>query len=108
MNRLTGFHLDLTPPPPLEYLIGPVEAAEFLRRDVQLVVCWAELGIIPVHKLRYDGREALRFRKSELAAWLKQAKREGGPKGLRQLTSDTRKFLGMTRKPASVRQKQKN
>jgi hypothetical protein len=105
MRRFTDLNFEYTPPPPSEYLVGPVEAAKFLQREIELVFCWAELGLIPALQRRYDGHAAWRFRISELAAWVEQSKRDGGPKGFRQLTASTRKALGLRGKAASARRK---
>jgi hypothetical protein len=85
LNRLSDLLLDLTPPPPLEYLIGPVEAAEILHVSSDIVIFWATIHLIPAHQLRYDGKIAWRFKRSELANWRKQNPGYASPKGPRKL-----------------------
>jgi excisionase family DNA binding protein len=91
LNRLSDLLLDTTPPPPLEYLIGPVEAAEFLHLSIGTILLWAMAQLIPAHQLRYDGRTAWRFRRSELDEWRKQNPDYASPKGPRRVATSKRK-----------------
>ena len=98
MNRLSDLLLDTTPPPPPEYLIGPVEAAEFLNVGIDTIYFWATAQLLPAHQLRYDGKTAWRFRRSELAAWREQNPDLASPKGRRKLASRGRKASGTRKK----------
>lgn len=99
MSRLSDFLHRTPPPPPIEYLIGPIEAAEFLRVPIDTVFYWAMAQLIPAHQLRHNGQTAWRFKRSELSEWCKQNPDLASPKGQRKLP--TRKHK------ASVNQKKR-
>ena len=91
MNRISELFLNTTPPPPLEYLIGPVEASEFLHVGVDTIEFWAAAQLIPAHELRYEDRKVWRFRRSELAEWRRLNPDIASPKGRRKLATSKRK-----------------
>lgn len=103
MNKFSDFHSDSTLPAPIEYLVGPIEAAKFLHVDLDTIFYWAMVELVPAHQLRYEGKTAWRFRLSELALWREQNPDLAGPKGRKRVS--TRKRTGqVTRKrPTSAR-----
>jgi hypothetical protein len=103
MNRLSGFPLDTSQPAPLEYLVGPDEAAEFLHLDIHIVLFWASINLLPAHPLRYNGQTAWRFKLSELAWWVEQNRSDASPKGLKKLANGAHKASSTRKGPRAAK-----